>query len=200
MIAIIDYEAGNLKSVEKAFAYLGHETCVTDDPAAILAASHVVLPGVGAFADAMEKLKARGLDTVIRELSDRGTPLLGICLGMQLMYAHSEEGDCAGLGILPGRVVRFRESHGLKVPQIGWNKLEFRRPSRLFAGLKEAPYVYFVHSYYVAAEDPADVTATTRYGVTPHVAVEHGNLFLVQFHPEKSGDAGLAMLDQFAKC
>lgn len=199
MIALIDYGAGNLRSVEKAFQYLGQDVTVTADAAALLAADHVVLPGVGAFRDAMDKLTTLGLIPVIQEVIARETPFLGICLGMQLLYDHSEEGDCAGLGILKGEIVRFPAELGLKVPQIGWNKLDFPRLSRLFEGVGEQPYVYFVHSYYVKAADRADVTATTCYGVRPDVAAEHGNIFLTQFHPEKSGAAGLKMLDNFAR-
>ena len=198
MIGIVDYGAGNLHSVEKAFRRLGLDACVTGDAQTLLRADRVALPGVGAIGDAMARLTERGLDRVIRRIIADGTPLLGICLGMQMMYETSEEGgSVAGLGILKGRIRRFPDDMGLKVPEIGWNRLRIRRASHLLDGLTD-PYVYFVHSYYVDAFDPNDVIATTRYGVEPHVAVEHDNLFLTQFHPEKSGETGLRILANFA--
>lgn len=199
MITIVDYGAGNLRSVQKAFEYIGCDAVVTGDGAAIRSAERVVLPGVGAFGDAMRNLAQRGLDDVVRGVIADGTPFLGICLGMQLMYEHSEEGGCAGLGILPGRVVRFPADMGLKVPQIGWNSLHICRPSRLLDGVPDGAYVYLVHSYYVQAAEQADVAAVTQYGVQPHVAVEHENILLTQFHPEKSGDVGLHILNNFAQ-
>ena len=198
MVTIIDYEAGNLRSVEKAFHALGYPVEVTADPERIAHAQRLVLPGVGSFKDAMDSLNCRGLTDCIRCAASSGTPLLGICLGMQLMYEYSEEGNAQGLGILKGKIRRFPEGMGLKIPQIGWNSLEILRPSVLLKGLGPLPYVYFVHSYYVDAAEPETVAATTHYGIHPHVLVEKDNLFLTQFHPEKSGDTGLAMLKNFA--
>lgn len=199
MIAIINYDAGNLKSVEKAFLYAGQPVTVTADPDMILAADKVVLPGVGAFRDAMDKLKAAKLTEVIHRVIEQKTPFLGICLGMQLMYDYSEEGDAEGLGILHGTVRRFPADSGLKIPQIGWNQLEVQKESRLLRGLPQAPYVYFVHSYYVDAADTSTVAATVTYGAVADVLVETDHIFLTQFHPEKSGQAGLCMLRNFAE-
>lgn len=198
MIAILDYDAGNLRSVEKAFLYLGQDVVVTADPKTILSADRVVLPGVGAFRDAMDKLKAAGLDTVVKDVVAAKTPFLGICLGMQLMYEYSEEGDCEGLGILGGTVKRFPTESGLKIPQIGWNQLTVQKDSRLLAGAPATPYVYFVHSYYVDAADKSTVAATVEYGAVADVLVETESIHLTQFHPEKSGKIGLSMLKNFA--
>lgn len=198
MIAIVDYDAGNLRSVEKAFLFLGHDITVTSDHEAIKNADGVILPGVGSFKDAMDSLKSNGLDKVIREVVTQKKPFLGICLGMQLMYEYSSEGDAEGLGILKGTIKRFPEDCGLKIPQIGWNSLSIQKPSHLLEGITQHAFVYFVHSYYVCAEDLGSVIATTEYGIRPHVAVEKDNLFLTQFHPEKSGVIGLKMLDNFA--
>ncbi|MCR5339173.1 MAG: imidazole glycerol phosphate synthase subunit HisH [Lachnospiraceae bacterium] len=198
MIAIIDYDAGNIKSVEKAALYLGYEAKVTRDEAQLLAADKVILPGVGAFGDAMGKLESYGLIPVIKKIIEKGTPFLGICLGLQLLFDESQESPSVkGLGILKGKIVRFPEDKGLKIPQIGWNDLSFPNEGRLFKGLDEHPYVYFVHSYYLEAEDPSIVTATTEYGVTVHASVERGNVFACQFHPEKSSQAGLTILKNF---
>lgn len=200
MIAIIDYKAGNLRSVEKAFLSLGHDVLVTDDKEKILSADKVVLPGVGSFKDAMDSIKEMGLYSVIKEAALSGKPFLGICLGMQLMYEESEEGNAEGFGILKGKVKRFPEMEGLKVPQIGWNNLNIiKKDSALLKGVSENPFVYFVHSYYVEADDKDTVAATIDYGVTPHVFVEKDKMFLAQFHPEKSGRIGLKMLDNFAR-
>lgn len=199
MIAIINYDAGNLKSVEKAFLYLKQPVIVTADPNEILAADRVVLPGVGAFRDAMDKLKAAGLTETVHRVIERQTPFLGICLGMQLLYDYSEEGDAEGLGILHGAVRRFPPESGLKIPQIGWNRLEQKKTSALLQGLPQAPHVYFVHSYYVDAADKSTVAATVTYGATADVLVETGHIHLTQFHPEKSGRVGLLMLQNFAK-
>lgn len=199
MIAIIDYKAGNLRSVEKAFLHLGHDVCVTDDAKIILSADKVVLPGVGSFADAMDSIKSLGLEPVIRKAALSGVPFLGICLGMQLMYEYSEEGNAEGLALLKGKVLRFPEMKDLKVPQIGWNNLNVLKDSILLKGIEKDPFVYFVHSYYVQAEDITSVAASVDYGVTPHVLIEKNNLFLAQFHPEKSGKTGLKMLDNFAR-
>lgn len=198
MITIIDYDAGNLKSVEKAFLSLGEETAVTRDRSRILAADKVVLPGVGAFGDAMEKLNQYGLTDVIRQVADRGTPFLGICLGLQLMFEGSEESaGAAGLGLLKGRILKIPDSPGLKIPHMGWNSLDIRQGSRLFAGIPTGEYVYFVHSYYLKAEDESAVAASTEYSTHIHAAVEKGNLYACQFHPEKSGDTGLRILKNF---
>ena len=197
MIAIIDYDAGNIKSVEKALQYLGEEAVITRDAGEILMADKVVLPGVGAFGDAMEKLNRYGLVPVIHEVVEKGIPFLGICLGLQLMFESSEEAPgVEGLGLLKGKIVRIPEGDGLKVPHMGWNSLSFPKEGRLFAGIPENSYVYFVHSYYLQAEEDI-VTATAEYGVTIHASVEKGNVFACQFHPEKSGDAGLRILKNF---
>ncbi len=200
MIAIIDYDAGNLKSVEKALAYLGHPCIITRDRHEILQAEHVILPGVGAFSDAMHQLKKYELDKVICEVADRRIPLLGICLGLQLLFEGSEEGAGEeGLGLLSGHIVRFSPDHGLKIPQIGWNSLTLQNDGRLFRGIADGSYVYFVHSYYLKATDPSIVKATTLYGDLVHASVEQDNLFACQFHPEKSGRVGLSILDHFAR-
>lgn len=198
MIAIIDYDAGNIKSVEKALAALSAETMVTRDAEIILRADKVILPGVGSFGDAMEKLHRYGLISVIRQVIDRGTPFLGICLGLQLLFESSEESPgAAGLGILKGKILRIPERDDLKVPHIGWNSLRFPNKGRLFAGIPEEPYVYFVHSYYLEAKDAGIVTAVSEYGVQIHASVECGNVFACQFHPEKSSDTGLSILRNF---
>lgn len=199
MIGIIDYDAGNMKSVEKALQFLGEETVVTRDRQKLLAADHVILPGVGSFGDAMERLSEYGLIPVIHEIVDAGTPFLGICLGLQLLFESSEESPGVhGLGLLPGKILRIPPAEGLKIPHMGWNSLHFPRKGRLFKGLPEETYAYFVHSYYLKAEDPEIVAAETTYGVTIHASVEKDNLFACQFHPEKSSTAGLSMLKNFA--
>lgn len=198
MIAIIDYDAGNIKSVEKALAFLSAETAVTRDAETILQADKVILPGVGSFGDAMEKLHRYGLVPVIRQVIERGTPFLGICLGLQLLFESSEESPgVAGLGILEGKILRIPERDDLKVPHIGWNSLRFPNKGRLFSGIPEEPYVYFVHSYYLEAKDAGIVTAVSEYGVQIHASVESGNVFACQFHPEKSSDTGLFILRNF---
>ena len=198
MIAIIDYDAGNVKSVEKALQFLGQEVVLTRDKDILLSADKVILPGVGAFGNAMDKLYQYGLVDVIHQIVEKGTPFLGICLGLQLMFESSEESPgVAGLGLLKGRIVRIPEKDGLKVPQIGWNDLEFPKESCLFKNFKGGEYVYFVHSYYLQAADESDVAATTEYGVHIHAAVERGNVFACQFHPEKSADVGLKILKNF---
>ena len=189
MVAIIDYDAGNIRSVEKAVRYLGKEVTVTSEPEEILAADRVILPGVGAFGDAMKRLHAMGLVEVIRQAADRGTPFLGICLGLQLLFEKSEESPgVPGLGLLQGEILRLPELPGLKVPHIGWNSLKYPNPGRLFRGIPEDSYVYFVHSYYLKAQDEGIVTATTEYGTLVHASVESGNLFACQFHPENSSE------------
>ena len=198
MVAIIDYGAGNIKSVENAVRYLGHEAVLTRDRDRILSADHVILPGVGAFGDAMGRLTKYGLDAVIREVVEREIPLLGICLGLQLMFESSEESPGAkGLGILGGRILRIPDGEGRKVPQIGWNDLTYPNPGRLFRGIPEGAYVYFVHSFYLRAEDPSIVTAAVQYGVSIDAAVESGNVFACQFHPEKSEAVGMKILGNF---
>ena len=200
MVSIIDYGAGNIKSVENAVRYLGHEAVLTRDPAVVLSSDHCILPGVGAFGDAMERLTKFGLDDVIREVIRKEIPFLGICLGLQLLFESSEESPGAkGLGILKGRVLRIPDTDGRKVPQIGWNDLSYPATGRLFEGLDEGIYVYFVHSYYLRAEDPSIVTARTEYGVSIDASVESGNVFACQFHPEKSESVGMKILDNFLK-
>ena len=200
MIAIIDYDAGNLKSVRKALHYIGQDCIVTRDREELRKADKVILPGVGSFGDAMANLKRFELDKVIRELVAENIPFLGICLGLQLLFEASEESPgVEGLGLLQGEIVRIPENCGLKIPHIGWNSLELQGDGRLFRGLPETPYVYFVHSYYLRAREEAIVKATTDYGVHIHASVEKNNLFACQFHPEKSSGTGLAILRNFAE-
>ena len=200
MIAVIDYDAGNIKSVEKAVRLLGEDVSVTRDAQEILGADKVILPGVGAFGDAMEKLKQYGLDTVIRKTAEKETPFLGICLGMQLLFERSDEAPgVEGLGILKGEILKLPEKEGYKIPHMGWNSLELKNNGRLFRGLPEQPYVYFVHSYYLKAAEPQIVKAVTEYGVRIDASVEQGNVFACQFHPEKSSRTGLAILNNFSK-
>ena len=198
MIAIIDYDAGNIKSVEKALAYLGEEVRITRDREEILASDGVILPGVGAFGDAMEKLHTYGLVDVIREVVRRQIPFLGICLGLQLMFESSEETPgVEGLHLLDGTIRRIPATLGLKIPHIGWNDLTFPNKGRLFRGIEEHSYVYFVHSFYLEAADSSIVTATTEYGTRIHASVEKDNIFACQFHPEKSSRIGLKILQNF---
>ena len=200
MIGIIDYDAGNIKSVEKALHYLGEETVVSRDPQVLLKADKVILPGVGAFGDAMEKLRSYGLDKVIYEVVEKKIPFLGICLGLQLLFEKSDETPgVKGLGILPGEVLRIPDKEGLKIPHMGWNSIKIKKGARLFKDIPEDSYVYFVHSYYLKAQDEKIVTATTEYGTHIHASVESGNLFACQFHPEKSSHVGLQILKNFAK-
>ena len=202
MIAILDYDAGNIKSVEKAFQYLGEEAVITSDRDIIMASDGAVLPGVGAFGLAMDKINSRGLDKVIHEYVDTGKPFLGICLGLQLFFEKSEESpEAVGLGLLKGTITKIPEispeGEHLKVPQIGWNSIEVNPSSRLLKGLGDNPYVYFVHSYYLQAENRDEVAATTHYSVSIDAAVEKGNIMATQFHPEKSSDVGLKILSNF---
>ena len=198
MIAILDYDAGNIKSVEKALHYLGEETTVTRDPQTLLNADKVILPGVGSFGQAMENLHTYGLVPVIHEIVEKKTPFLGICLGLQLLFESSEETPgVEGLGILKGKIVKIPPAPGLKIPHMGWNNIKVKEDSRLFKGLPENPYVYFVHSYYLQADDEDIVAATTEYGVKIHAAVEKDNIFACQFHPEKSSTVGLQILKNF---
>ncbi len=198
MTAVIDYDAGNIKSVEKALQALGEEAVITRDRELLLCADRVILPGVGAFGDAMGKLNAYGLVEIIHEVIKRGTPFLGICLGLQLLFERSEESNgVPGLGVLKGEVLRIPDEEGLKIPHIGWNSLKFPQRGRLFEGIAEDSYVYFVHSYYLKAVEKDVVKATTEYGVLIHASVEKDNIFACQFHPEKSSDVGLKILRNF---
>lgn len=198
MIAIIDYDAGNLKSVEKALQYLGEEAVITRDRQELLMADKVILPGVGAFGDAMEKLHRYGLVDTIHEIVEKKTPFLGICLGLQLLFERSDESmGVEGLGILKGEILRIPDT-GLKIPHIGWNSLCIKENATLFKGIADNSYVYFVHSYYLRAKDETVVKATTDYGTCIHASVEKDNVFACQFHPEKSGDVGLKILKNFA--
>ena len=198
MIAVIDYDAGNIKSVEKALRFLGQEAVITRDADRILRADGVILPGVGAFGDAMGKLHSYGLVQVIRECVAEKKPFLGICLGLQLLFESSEESpDVEGLHILDGKILRIPAQPGLKIPHIGWNDLDFPNRGRLFRGIPEKSYVYFVHSYYLQASDPAIVTAAADYGTRIHASVEKDNVFACQFHPEKSSGVGMQILRNF---
>lgn len=198
MIAIIDYDAGNLKSVEKALVSLGESPVITRDKEILLSADKVILPGVGAFGEAMEKLHQYELVEVIKKVAENGTPLLGICLGLQLFFESSQESEgVKGLGLLPGRILRFPQTPGLKVPHMGWNSLKIKPDARLFKGIDSGAYVYFVHSYYLEAKQESDVAATAEYGLAFGASVERGNLFACQFHPEKSSDIGLQILKNF---
>ncbi len=198
MTAIIDYDAGNIKSVEKALLFLGENACVTREKEKILGADKVILPGVGSFGRAMEKIRSYGLEDIIKETIDKGTPFLGICLGLQLLFERSEESaGVKGLGILKGEILRIPEKDGGKIPQIGWNSLRYPNRGRLFEGIPEDAYVYFVHSYYLKAEEEGIVTATTEYNTLIHASVEKDNVFACQFHPEKSSVVGLGILRNF---
>ncbi len=200
-ILIIDFGMGNIRSVQKAFEHLGHAAEISSDPAAAAAADKLILPGVGAFADAMARLRAAGWDAAVRDHVARGKPLLGICLGLQLLFERShEDGLHAGLGLLAGEVVRFPSQPGLKVPHMGWNTLTLVRPDcPLFRDLPPQPAVYFVHSYYAVPGDPGVVAATADYPTPFAAAVWQDNMLATQFHPEKSQRIGLQMLDNFAK-
>jgi len=200
MIAIIDYGMGNLRSVSKAFERLGCTAAVTCDPRLIADASHVVLPGVGAFPDCMRNLERMDLIDPIRRALSSGKPFLGICLGLQLLFAESEEfGLHKGLGWIPGRVVRFK-ADGLKVPHMGWNSLTVIKRTPVLEGLPAGAMVYFVHSYYVVPKDPDLIASTTDYGVNFASSISSGNVFACQFHPEKSQSVGLTLLRNFAQC
>ena len=200
MIAIIDYDAGNIKSVEKAFQFLGEETVLSRDRDVILSADKVVLPGVGSFGDTMTKLRDYHLVNTIYDVVDKKTPFLGICLGLQLLFESSDETTgMKGLGILPGEIVKIPDKPGFKIPHIGWNSLELINSGRLFEGIEEQSYVYFVHSFYLKAREEQIVKAKTDYVVDIHASVEKDNVFACQFHPEKSGDVGLNILKNFAR-
>ena len=199
MIAIIDYDAGNLKSVEKALKYLGQDVIVSRDSSEILQADKVILPGVGSFGDAMDNLDHFNLVDTIKKVAEKDTPFLGICLGLQLLFEKSDETPGAeGLGILKGEILRIPPKEGLKIPHMGWNSLNIKPQARLFDGIANNSYVYFVHLYYLKAEDENIVAASTEYSTHIHASVESGNIFACQFHPEKSSDVGLRILKNFA--
>jgi len=198
MIAILDYDAGNIKSVEKALSYLGQEARITRDRDVIMASEKVILPGVGSFGDAMEKLREYRLDQVIYDVVDKKIPFLGICLGLQLLYESSDETPgVTGLGLLKGTINRIPDTPGLKIPHMGWNSLDVKENATLFQGLPQNPYVYFVHSYYLKAANEEEVAATTYYSTLIHASVEKDNIFACQFHPEKSSAVGLKILENF---
>ena len=200
MIAVIDYDAGNIRSVEKALLSLGQEVHITGDAQEILRADKVILPGVGAFGDAMENIRSRNLEPVIRKVAEKGTPFLGICLGLQLLFERSEEAPGGkGLGLLKGEILRIPEAPGMKIPHMGWNSLHLEHDGRLFRGVEEQAYVYFVHSYYLKAEEEDIVKASTEYCTHIHASVEKGNVFACQFHPEKSSGVGLRILKNFVE-
>ncbi len=198
MIAIIDYDAGNIKSVEKALQYLGQEAIITRDKDVIMSADKVILPGVGAFGDAMQKIREYKLENVIFDVVDKKTPFLGICLGQQLLFKESEESKGAvGLGLIDGVIKRIPDAPNLKIPHIGWNSLEINPDAKLFKGIDNGAYVYFVHSYYLDAKNKEDVAAKTFYSVDIDASVEKDNIFACQFHPEKSSTVGLKILQNF---
>ena len=200
MVAIIDYDAGNIKSVEKALLHLGDEVIITRDREQILNSDKVILPGVGAFGDAMEKLRSYGLDKVIYEVVERKIPFLGICLGLQLLFEKSDETPgVKGLGILPGEILRIPDKEGIKIPHMGWNSVKIKENAKIFKDVPQDSYVYFVHSYYLKAGREEDVAATTEYSTLIHAAVEHDNVFACQFHPEKSSEIGLKILKNFVE-
>lgn len=201
MIAVIDYDAGNLKSVEKALLSLGEKVVVSRDRKEILSADKVILPGVGAFGDAMGKLEEYGLADTIYDVVDKGIPFLGICLGLQLLFERSDESPgVKGLGVLKGEILRIPDEPGIKIPHIGWNSLRLREGARLFQGISPEPYVYFVHSYYLKAQEQCIVAASAEYGSTLiHASVQKDNVYACQFHPEKSSKVGLKILQNFAE-
>ncbi len=200
MIAIIDYGAGNLQSVRNALDFIGCPGTITSDPAEILSADGIILPGVGAFGSAMAEMERKGLTETVKSAAKSGKPFIGICAGMQLLFEESEESpDVPGLGVLKGRVLLFPADKGLKIPHMGWNSIKTKKESRLLGKLSGSPYMYFVHSYYVKAEDQEIVSALSDYGTTFDAAVEQENLFGCQFHPEKSGTEGISILRRFAE-
>jgi imidazole glycerol-phosphate synthase subunit HisH len=200
LIAIIDYEMGNLRSVQKAFERVGHSAAITSDPAVLADAAKIVLPGVGAFRDAIAALRERMLVEPIRAAIDAGKPFLGICLGLQLLFDKSfEDGEYEGLGIIPGSVVRFKVPSEFKVPHMGWNQLRFRQRPPIFEGIEDGAYFYFVHSYYVSPQNGAVIATETDYPQPFCSSVWRDRLFAVQFHPEKSQSAGLRLLKNFAE-
>ncbi len=200
MIAIIDYDAGNMKSVEKALHFLGQDVLVTARPEEIMKADHVILPGVGAFGMAMEQLRERNLEYVLHDVVKNGTPFLGVCLGMQLLFDGSDESPgVKGLSFLQGEIRKIPSGEYVKIPHMGWNSLTVKEGSRLFEGIDADPYVYFVHSYFVHAADRSIAAATTSYNVTIDASIEYQNLYGCQFHPEKSSSVGLKILENFVK-
>ena len=200
MIAIIDYGAGNLQSVKKALDYIGCQSEITDDKRKINAASHIILPGVGSFGDAMECIKERGLEGTIKRAADGSKPFLGICLGLQLLFEKSDESPgVEGLGIFPGSITQIPKDMGLKVPHMGWNSVKITQKNGIFDGIDDDTYFYFVHSFYLGDAADSDVAAATEYGVNIQCAVQRGKVAATQFHPEKSGEAGLRLLSNFIK-
>ncbi len=200
MVAIIDYGAGNLSSVKKALDYLGAESEITQDKEKILTASHVILPGVGSFGDAMHSMQERGLVETVKTAALSGKPFLGICLGLQLLFESSDESpDVKGLGILNGKIITIPKDTGLKVPHMGWNSVSLKQNNGIFSNIEDNSYFYFVHSYYLDGADEDVIAATAEYGVTIECAVQKGNLCATQFHPEKSSKIGLKLLENFLK-
>lgn len=200
MIAIIDYDAGNLRSVQKALNFIGEEAVITRNHGEIMKSDKVILPGVGAFGDSMKKLHSYDLVNTIQEVAGSGKPFMGICLGQQLMFEGSDESNgIEGLGLLHGKIIRIPEGEGLKIPHIGWNNLKITQGASLYQDITGSPYVYFVHSYYLKSEDRSIVAATTDYGALIDASVEWNNVYGCQFHPEKSGEIGLKILKNFAK-
>lgn len=198
MVAIIDYGAGNLSSVKKALDYLGAESEITQDREKILSASHVILPGVGSFGDAMASMEERGLVDTVKEAALSGKPFLGICLGLQLLFEESDESpNVKGLGLLNGKIVTIPKDNGLKVPHMGWNSVELKQKNGIFSGIDDESYFYFVHSFYLKDADEDVVAGVTHYGVEIECAVQKGNLSATQFHPEKSSKVGLKLLENF---
>ena len=198
MVAVIDYDAGNIKSVEKALQYLGSDVTITRNRNEILKADRVILPGVGAFGDAMEKIRGYGLEPVIHEVVDRGTPFLGICLGLKLIYERSDEAPgVEGLSLLKGEILKIPKGEYTKIPHMGWNSLKLKNGGRLFEGIEDGSYVYFVHSYYLKAANDDVVKAETQYNTVIHASVEKDNVYACQFHPEKSSTVGLKILKNF---
>lgn len=200
MIAIIDYDAGNLRSVEKAINYVGEQTIITSDRDIITSADKVILPGVGSFGDAMDKLKNHNLINTIYDVVDKQIPFLGICLGLQLLFEESEETpNVSGLGILKGKIKKIPANNNIKIPHMGWNSLDIKKDAKLFKNMSQKEYVYFVHSYYLQADDEDIVVATTEYGTHIHASIESNNVFACQFHPEKSSNVGLQILKNFVQ-
>lgn len=198
MIAIVDYGMGNLRSAQKAFEYVGLEAIITDDKRKLLDAKAIVVPGVGAFYDAMENIRNKGLDEIIVEEVKKGKPVIGICLGMQLLFERGfEVRECEGLALLKGDILRIPAE--VKIPHMGWNQLKSKGEGKLLKDIDEGAYVYFVHSYYAKAENSADVKATTDYGIELPAIVEQDNIFGLQFHPEKSSNVGLKILENFRR-
>lgn len=198
MVAIIDYGAGNLMSVKKALDFIGAESEITMDKSRIMSASHIILPGVGSFGDAMKSMQERGLVETVKAAALSGKPFLGICLGLQLLFESSEESiGVKGLSLLDGRIASIPKDMGLKVPHIGWNSVSIRQNGGIFKDIPDNSYFYFVHSYYLCGADEKEVAGTADYGVNIQCAVQRGNLCATQFHPEKSGEAGLKLLENF---